>query len=133
MARRFRVIACLFVGAARVAVALSAQGRRQLTIVAIYDPQQRVDFSRSPPDDFRLSSVTRLTTAPGDEEEATFSPNGRLVAFIRSHNLHVADIASQHEQAITSDGGPQVLNGQLDWLYQEEIYGRGRFRGYWWS
>ena len=27
----------------------------------------------------------------------------------------------------------EILNGKLDWLYQEEIYGRGRFRGYWWS
>jgi dipeptidyl-peptidase-4 len=43
------------------------------------------------------------------------------------------NVATQKEQAITSDGGPQVLNGELDWLYQEEIYGRGRFRGYWWS
>ncbi len=28
---------------------------------------------------------------------------------------------------------PQLLNGKLDWLYQEEIYGRGRFRAFWWS
>jgi dipeptidyl-peptidase 4 len=26
-----------------------------------------------------------------------------------------------------------VLNGKLDWVYQEEIYGRGTFRAYWWS
>ena len=35
--------------------------------------------------------------------------------------------------ALTTDGAPQLLNGKLDWLYQEEIYGRGQFRGYWWS
>ena len=37
------------------------------------------------------------------------------------------------ERALTADGGPQLFNGKLDWLYQEEIYGRGNFRGYWWS
>ena len=34
---------------------------------------------------------------------------------------------------LTTDGGREILNGKLDWLYQEEIYGRDRFRGYWWS
>jgi hypothetical protein len=62
MARRFRVIACLL-GAASLAVSLSAQGRRQLTIDAIYDPQQRVDFSGSPPTGFRwLDNDTYLQT-----------------------------------------------------------------------
>ena len=47
--------------------------------------------------------------------------------------LFVVDVASQREQAITTDGSRERLNGKLDWLYQEEIYGRGQFRGYWWS
>ena len=34
---------------------------------------------------------------------------------------------------ITTDGNHERLNGKLDWLYQEEIYGRGQFKGYWWS
>ena len=77
--------------------------------------------------------AARLTTAAGVEEEATFSPDGRSVAFVRANNLFVVDVASRRERAITRDGGPEILNGKLDWLYQEEIYGRGRFRAYWWS
>ena len=77
--------------------------------------------------------ASRLTTAAGAEEEATFSPDGRSVAFVRANNLIVVDIASQRERAITRDGSAEILNGKLDWLYQEEIYGRGRFRAYWWS
>src|SRR5205085_3022486 len=73
------------------------------------------------------------TSAPGAEEEATFSPDGRQVAFVRNNNLFLVDVASQREQAVTTDGSNEILNGKLDWLYQEEIYGRGRFRGYWWS
>ncbi len=83
--------------------------------------------------DFQVSRVARLTKTPGPEEEPTFSPDGRLVAFVRANNLYVVDIASQNEQPLTADGSGEVLNGKLDWLYQEEIYGRGRFRGYWWS
>ena len=83
--------------------------------------------------DFASARASRLTATAGEEEEATFSPDGRLVAFVRGNNLHVVDIATRREQALTSDGGAQILNGKLDWLYQEEIYGRGRFRAYWWS
>ena len=77
--------------------------------------------------------ASRLTTAAGVEEEATFSPDGRSVAFVRANNLFVVDVASRRERALTRDGSPEILNGKLDWLYQEEIYGRGRFRAYWWS
>jgi dipeptidyl-peptidase-4 len=83
--------------------------------------------------DFTADRAARLTSAAGAEEEATFSPNGRLVAFVRANNLHTVDVSSRQERALTSDGASYLLNGKLDWLYQEEIYGRGRFRGYWWS
>jgi dipeptidyl-peptidase-4 len=83
--------------------------------------------------DFTAHRAARLTSAAGAEEEATFSPNGRLVAFVRANNLHTVDVASRQERSLTTDGAPYLLNGKLDWLYQEEIYGRGRFRGYWWS
>jgi dipeptidyl-peptidase-4 len=77
--------------------------------------------------------ATRLTETAGDEEELTFSPDGRLVGFVRGNNLHVVSVANPKERALTRDGGPQILNGKLDWLYQEEVYGRGQFRSYWWS
>jgi dipeptidyl-peptidase-4 len=83
--------------------------------------------------DFGRSTAARLTAAAGAEEEATFSPDGRRVAFVRGHNLHVVDVTTSKEVALTADGSAEILNGKLDWLYQEEIYGRGRFRGYWWS
>jgi dipeptidyl-peptidase 4 len=82
---------------------------------------------------FASTKAERLTTEAGEEEVATFSPDGRMVAFVRGNNLHVVDIATQREQAITTDGNRELLNGKLDWLYQEEIYGRGQFKGYWWS
>jgi dipeptidyl-peptidase-4 len=83
--------------------------------------------------DIAGTRASRLTTAAGEEEEPTFSPDGKLAAFVRGNNLYVVDIATQRERALTTDGGRQLLNGKLDWLYQEEIYGRDQFRGYWWS
>jgi dipeptidyl-peptidase-4 len=83
--------------------------------------------------DLTAGTLTRLTTAPGDEEEASFSPDGKSVAFVRDNNLYVVDAATQKETQITKDGGPDVFNGSLDWVYQEEVYGRGNFHAYWWS
>jgi dipeptidyl-peptidase-4 len=82
---------------------------------------------------FDSNRAVRLTNAPGAEEDASFSPDGRFVAFVRANNLYVADVATRRETALTSDGSARVLNGRLDWVYEEEIYGRGQNRGYWWS
>ena len=79
------------------------------------------------------SDARRLTRTPEAETEVSFSPDGQLVAFIRDGDLIVVDVEGQQEIPLTTDGGGRVRNGQLDWVYQEEIYGRGNFRGYWWS
>jgi dipeptidyl-peptidase 4 len=76
----------------------------------------------------------RLTFDPFPEEEFSFSPDGRQAAFVRRNNLYVVNLEQQRqERQLTTSGHDQLLNGKLDWVYQEEIYGRGNFRGYWWS
>jgi dipeptidyl-peptidase-4 len=82
---------------------------------------------------FDSDVLTRLTSSPGKKEEATFSPDGRLVSFVHDNNLYVVDLASQRERQLTTDGNENIRNGILDWVYQEEVYGRGNFRAYWWS
>lgn len=77
--------------------------------------------------------AVRLTSAGGEEREPTFSPDGSKVAFVRDNNLVVVDVARRRETALTSDGSATILNGRLDWVYEEEIYGRGHPRAYWWS
>ena len=77
--------------------------------------------------------ASRITASHGAKTEATFSPDGRSVAFIKNHNLFVAAIGTTGERELTSDGSDVLLNGTLDWVYSEELYGRGNHRGYWWS
>ena len=83
--------------------------------------------------DIRSTRATRLTTSSGAKTEATFSPDGRYVAFVKDYNLFVTAIDAPAERALTSDGNPELINGRLDWVYSEELYGRGNHRGYWWS
>jgi dipeptidyl-peptidase-4 len=83
---------------------------------------------------FGQPRAVRLTFDPYDEEEVSFSPDGRQVAFVRRNNLFVVNVEQQRqERQLTTSGTDQILNGKLDWVYQEEIYGRGNYRGYWWS
>lgn len=86
---------------------------------------------------FQLDSegdaLQRLTNDSTEEREPVMSPSGRHVAFIRGYDLHVVDAAQGREKALTHDGDELVRNGLLDWVYQEEVYGRGNYRGFWWS
>ena len=81
----------------------------------------------------RSKALTRLTSAAGDEEQATFSPDGKLVAFVRDNNLYTIDVATRSEHQLTTDGARKIFNGVLDWVYEEEVYGRGLPKAYWWS
>ena len=78
------------------------------------------------------SGAVRLTKTPGRKELATFSPDGKYVAYVREQNLCVVDLATQSERRLTTDGSALVGNGKADWVYGEEIFNR-HHKAYWWS
>ncbi len=82
----------------------------------------------------RLDGTTavRLTNTPELEAFARFSPDGRFVAFIRDFDLHVVDVETQTDRALTTGGTDLVRNGQFDWVYAEELYSH-RAPAFWWS
>jgi dipeptidyl-peptidase-4 len=65
--------------------------------------------------------------------EVTFSPDGQWLAWVRHDTLHVVRSAGGTPFAPAGAPAAGRMYGRLDWVYQEEIYGRGHFRGYWWS
>ena len=72
----------------------------------------------------------QLTKTPEPEEDAKLSPDGKLVAFRRSSDLFTIEIATGKETRLTNDGSETLLNGQLDWVYPEELE---LGTAYWWS
>jgi dipeptidyl-peptidase-4 len=75
--------------------------------------------------EFGSDRAIRLTSNPEEEVGEEFSPDGRMIAFVRENNLYVEDLGMQRrERALTRDGSAKILNGRLDWVYQEELYGR---------
>ncbi len=83
--------------------------------------------------DVGAGTLKRLTNNNEEEKEADFSPDEKWISFVRGNNLFVVDAAKGGEKQLTRDGGEKIYNGFLDWVYEEELYGRGQKRGYWWS
>ncbi len=79
-------------------------------------------------------TVVRRWTKDGKAKDVPqFSPDGKKIAFLRDNDLHVFELDSNQEIRLTRDGGEERLNGRLDWVYDEELYGRGSKRAFWWS
>jgi len=74
--------------------------------------------------------VTRLTQSETSELDASVSPKGGYVSFVRDQNLVVLDRATGLERALTTDGGDTLSWGLAEFVAQEEMH---RTSGYWWS
>lgn len=79
------------------------------------------------------AQAARLTHDEKEEVGEAFSPDARWVSFVRDWNLWLVPAAGGDARALTTAGHENLLHGRLDWVYQEEIYGRGNFGAYWWS
>ncbi len=66
-------------------------------------------------------------------DEALLSPNGKQVAFLKGNDIHLLDLATLTTKPLTTGGSDKLLNGRLDWVTQEEVYGRGTWRAFWWA
>jgi dipeptidyl aminopeptidase/acylaminoacyl peptidase len=81
---------------------------------------------------FDGSRVIRLTQSPQREELATFSPDGRFVAFVRNNDLYTVEIETGKEIRLTHDSNEKIFNGKADWVYYEEVFNRD-YKAFWWS
>ena len=76
------------------------------------------------------SKWDQLTSTPEPEHDPKLSPDATQVAFRRGHDLYTLDIASRNITRLTEDGAPTLLNGELDWVYPEEL---DLGTAYWWA
>jgi dipeptidyl-peptidase-4 len=83
--------------------------------------------------------VTALKAARGGEEpdeadttidDAKISPDGRWASFLRAHDIWVVGVAGGQPRQITRGGSEERRNGELDWVYPEEL---DIATAYWWS
>src|SRR5258708_33965302 len=78
---------------------------------------------------YSLSTGTAMqVNSPGDPlMDPKFSPDGKKLSYIRKHNLFVTPVDSADETALTNDQDPNILNGEVDWVYAEELDSRSHY------
>ena len=75
-------------------------------------------------------TAVQLTNSADESADPKFSPSGDRISYLRKHNLYVRPINNGAERALTTDGNDNLLNGEVDWVYEEELYSRSN---YFWS
>jgi dipeptidyl-peptidase-4 len=59
-----------------------------------------------------------------------FSANGKTLSYVRKHNLVVKSVDGGAEKELTTEGNENLLDGEVDWVYSEELDVRSN---YFWS
>jgi dipeptidyl-peptidase-4 len=75
-------------------------------------------------------TAVQLTSSNDESADPKFSPDGDRISYVRKHNLYVRTTTGNEERQLTKDGNDNLLNGEVDWVYEEELYSRSN---YFWS
>ena len=78
------------------------------------------------------TGVQVASTGMASGDDPKFSPNGEFLSFVRNHNLSVMRVRepSNPMSLIAGTPVPGILNGEVDWVYEEELDTRSN---YFWS
>ncbi len=76
------------------------------------------------------STAVQITTSSDGTVDPKFSPDGSRISYVRKHNLYVERVDGGNERTLSKDGDDNLLNGEVDWVYEEELYTRSN---YFWS
>ncbi|GAB6394963.1 MAG: peptidase S9 [Bacteroidales bacterium] len=72
--------------------------------------------------DVRRNFVKPLSDQPGKVMIPSFSPDGRMCAFVRDNNIWIRKFDFDTEVQVTKDGEEnRIRNGVTDWVYEEEF------------
>jgi dipeptidyl-peptidase 4 len=80
--------------------------------------------------DLGTETAVQFTSAGDPSGDPKFSPDGKHLAYVRKHNLYVHSASGKDEKQLTKDTGDNLFNGDIDWVYAEELAVRSN---YFWS
>jgi dipeptidyl-peptidase-4 len=80
--------------------------------------------------DLRTDQSRQLVSGTEHLFDPQIAPNGQWVSFIRDYNLWIVNVRTGLVRQLTHDGKYLLRDGQVDWIYPEEL---GLFSAYWWS
>ncbi|GAC1510265.1 MAG: S9 family peptidase [Terriglobales bacterium] len=74
-------------------------------------------------------TAVQVTSNPDPSGDPKFSPDGSHLAYLRTHNLFTRSLSGGGEKQLSKDKDENLLNGEVDWLYSEELSVRSNY--YW--
>ena len=97
------------------------------TKLVVYTNSRRV-WRRNTRGDYWLLDVAAGTVRqlgkglePARMMYGKLSPAGDRFAYVYYNNLYVEDVATGERRQLTFDGGDVLVNGNFDWVYEEEL------------
>ena len=97
------------------------------TKLVVYTNSRRV-WRRNTRGDYWLLDVAAGTVRqlgkglePSRMMYGKLSPAGDRFAYVYYNNLYVEDVATGERRQLTFDGGDVMVNGNFDWVYEEEL------------
>lgn len=71
--------------------------------------------------DVESKQLTALAKENPKLRNVKLSPDGQWVGYVSAHNIYISDLGTGEERAVTSNGTENILNGEFDWVYEEEF------------
>ncbi|HIZ86150.1 MAG TPA: S9 family peptidase [Candidatus Coprenecus stercoravium] len=90
--------------------------------VKVWRTEKRGDYWLYVPATGELRKLGRPDFEKSWMQFAKFSPDGSRIAYVYKNNLYVEDTAGGEVRQLTSDGDEVIINGQFDWVYEEELH-----------
>ncbi len=85
-------------------------------------------------------TAVQLTSSPDPSEDPKFSPDGKHIVYVRKHNLYARPVSGQDDRLLVQPEKDKnkdkncnckpdddILNGEVDWVYAEELAVRSNF------
>ncbi len=69
----------------------------------------------------KTKKITALSENDTHLRNVKLSPDGKWVGYVKRHNLYIDELSSNKEIQLTNDKGENILNGEFDWVYEEEF------------
>lgn len=109
---------------------LSRDGKKILFKVDARRVWRRFDEARSLVYNLKDKSLLAVHNDSTRVRHAKLSPDGKKVGYVLDNNIYVQDLETGKIKQITNDGSDVIINGQFDWVYEEEF---GQSDGWRWS
>ena len=94
----------------------------------VWRTNKRGDYWLYVPATGELRQLGKPDFEPSHMQFAKFSPDGQKVAYVYKNNLYVENLADGRVSQLTFDGSDEIINGQFDWVYEEELHQQDGFR-----